>query len=320
MYKNLTFTKTKGEVIFLFERRTDLAIEARDIYRESKKADEIPGIETEETGDDEVRITRVRVVNEEGASAIGKKQGSYITIDAPALRENNPEAGEKITNALKDELQKLLGDCEKKIVLVAGLGNSRITPDSIGPRVVSNTVVTRHLFSSMPEEFCNGLSHVCAIAPGVLGITGIETGEIVKGIAEKVHPDIIIAVDALASRKMDRVSTTIQIADTGISPGSGVGNRRKALDSETLGIPVIAIGVPMVVDAATIAYDILDELPIDDDKKNALVGNVIPDKSTMVTPKEIDAIAERISKILANGINFALHKDLTAEDVGMFVG
>lgn len=311
----------------MYNIRTDLAIEARDIYKESSKLDDIPGIESEEEDRGNISITRVRVVNEEGEQAIGKKVGMYITIETPALRKNNPEESEKITNILKDELQKILGDCENKNVLVAGLGNSRITPDSIGPKTVSNLVVTRHLFSAMPQEFCEGLSHVCAIAPGVLGVTGIETGEIIRGVTERVRPDVIIAVDALASRKMDRVSTTIQIADTGISPGSGVGNKRKALDKDTLGIPVIAIGVPMVVDAATIAIDTLDAFigamnnsAILDNQKESLIRSVVSDTQTMVTPKDIDSIAERISKILANGINFALHKGLTSEEISVFTG
>ena len=309
----------------MYNIRTDLAIEARDIYQESSRLDEIPGIESEDEELDGINITRVRVTSEEGEKAIGKRKGTYITLESSALRENNPEEAEKITNALTNELKKLLGDCENKSVLVAGLGNSRITPDSIGPKTVSNLVVTRHLFSAMPSEFCDGLSHVCAIAPGVLGVTGIETGEIIKGVTDRVQPDFIIAVDALASRKMDRVSTTVQISDTGISPGSGVGNRRKALDIDTLGVPVIAIGVPMVVDAATIAIDTLDALAgavngdISDNQKESLIRSVISDTQTMVTPKEIDLIAERISKILANGINFALHKELTAEEISVFV-
>ena len=310
----------------MYNIRTDLAIEARDIYKESSRLDEIPGIESEDEVINGISITRVRVTSEEGEQAIGKRKGTYITLESTALRENNPEEAEKITNALTNELKKLLGDCERKNILVAGLGNSRITPDSIGPKTVSNLVVTRHLFSAMPSEFCDGLSHVCAIAPGVLGVTGIETGEIIKGVTDRVKPDVIIAVDALASRKMDRVSTTVQIADTGISPGSGVGNRRKALDKDTLGVPVIAIGVPMVVDAATIAVDTLDALAgilnggdISDNQKESLIRSVISDTQTMVTPKEIDSIAERISKILANGINFALHKDLTAEEISVFI-
>ena len=307
----------------MYSIRTDLAVEARDIYRESSHLEEIPGIEAEDAVRYGIDITRVRVINNDGERAIGKKIGTYITLQAPQMRENNPDAAEKITNALSDELKSILGDCENKSVLVAGLGNSRITPDSIGPKTVANLVVTRHLFSEMPKEFCDGLSHVSAIAPGVLGVTGIETGEIIKGIAEHVKPDIIIAVDALASRKMDRVSTTVQIADTGISPGSGVGNRRNALDRETLGVPVIAVGVPMVVDAATIAIDtvnaiISDQETITDEQKETLIRSVVSDTQTMVTPKEIDAIAERISKILANGINFALHKDITHEDISVF--
>lgn len=323
----------------MYSVRTDLAIEAREIYREGAQIeDEVPGVEAQEEGDDEMRVTRVKISSPEGEKAMNKKMGSYITIEIPSLKENNPEIVEKATHLLKQELSMLLGGRENKTALIAGLGNSKITPDSIGPKVVSSLVVTRHLFSNMPEEFCAGLAPVCAIAPGVLGVTGIETGEIIRAVAQNVKPDFIIAVDALASRRMDRVSTTIQIADTGISPGSGVGNKRQELSEETLGVPVIAIGVPMVVDAATIANDTIDcvidaliELSdtdkefykilkdIDREQKHTLIQSVLSDSPLMVTPKEIDAISERVSKILANGINLALHKDITMEEINGFV-
>ena len=304
----------------MYNIRTDLAIEARDIYQESSRLDEIPGIESEDEELDGINITRVRVTSEEGEKAIGKRKGTYITLESSALRENNPEEAEKITNALTNELKKLLGDCENKSVLVAGLGNSRITPDSIGPKTVSNLVVTRHLFSAMPSEFCDGLSHVCAIAPGVLGVTGIETGEIIKGVTDRVQPDFIIAVDALASRKMDRVSTTVQISDTGIIPGGGVKNARKEISKSTLGIPVIAIGIPTVVDLASITNDCIN-IFIENLQQKAMSNDVLNDLKNkdnygeiqealdigeynmIVTPKEIDELIEKMKDIVSKSIN-----------------
>jgi spore protease len=229
---------------------------------------------------------------------------------------------------------------EKSTVLVVGLGNWNVTSDSLGPKVVSKLMVTRHLIQYVPEEVEDGVRPVCAIAPGVLGITGIETGEIVRGIVDRIRPDCIIAIDALASRRLERVNTTIQIADTGISPGSGVGNKRMDLSRDTLGVPVIAIGVPTVVDAATIANDTIDLVidsfidkaeqgtdffnmlkNIDRNEKYQLMqkslepytGNLI------VTPKEIDEVIERIAKAIANGINIAVHQGITIDDVDRFL-
>ncbi len=326
----------------MFNIRTDLAIEAREIYRETavKKEEEAPGIICETDGDDDIVITRVQITSEEGERALGKKMGRYITLEIPRLKQNDPELQIKATEALCHELRRMIGEDEDRITLVAGLGNSKITPDSLGPKVISSLMVTRHLFSNLPEGVGEGLSPVCALAPGVLGLTGIETGEIIRGVAERVSPQLVIAVDSLASRRMDRVSTTIQIADTGISPGSGVGNRRQTLDEESLGVPVIAVGVPMVVDAATIANDSIDQVidalieqtdkdkdfykllkGIDKDQKHRLISEVLPESvgSMMVTPKEVDFIADRVSKILANGINLCLHRDLTQEEINAFV-
>jgi len=226
--------------------RTDLALESAELYWETAE-EAIGGVEWEEGGDSEIRITRVSIQSEEGERALGKKQGNYITIEMPSLMESDPSVQKRASRYLSEELSAMAG--QSRLTLVAGLGNSEITPDSLGPKVIPRLVVTRHLFTNFPEAV-EHLAPVCALAPGVLGVTGIETGEIIKGVAERVKPDLVIVVDALASRKTERVSTTIQIADTGISPGSGVGNKRKAINKETVGVPVIAIGVPMVVDAA----------------------------------------------------------------------
>jgi len=225
-------------------------------------------------------------------------------------------------------------------LLVIGLGNWNVTPDALGPKVVSRLMVTRHLLEYVPDQVDEGVRPVCAVSPGVLGITGIETGEIVRGIVDRVKPDVVIAIDALASRKMERVNTTIQIADTGISPGSGVGNKRMELSRETLGVPVIAIGVPTVVDAATMANDTIDLVidnlireakedshfynmlkNIDRNEKYQLIQEVLQPYvgNLVVTPKEIDDVVDRIAKVIANGLNIALHQGITLNDVNRYV-
>ena len=318
----------------MFSVRTDLALEAREIINENTSTGNLEGIEASESGDKDVKITRVKITNAKGEEALGKKRGTYITIEAPSLAGNDPEILEKSTSALKDELLSLLGDLSRKTTLVAGLGNRDITSDSLGPRVVSGLLVTRHLFSEAPENITENMSPLCALSPGVLGITGIETAEIIKGVCEHVRPDLVIAIDSLASRKTERVCTTIQITDTGISPGSGIGLRNSTIDSEALGVPVIAIGVPMVVDAATIANDAIDGVidallaecksdedfyhilkNIDRDEKYTLIKGVLSDKPLFVTPKEIDAASERVSKVVADGINRAVHKNISSEDI-----
>jgi len=325
--------------------RTDLTLEAHELLkeqylREEQGMREPPGVEVETLGDDNIRITRVRVTSPTGEASIGKPMGNYITIEVPGLRDNDQTLYENTCKALAKELINILDLNEKSTILIVGLGNWNVTPDALGPKVVSSVMVTRHLLEYVPEEVDEGVRPVCAVAPGVLGITGIETGEIIKGIVDKIKPDVIIAVDALASRKMDRVNTTIQIADTGISPGSGVGNKRMELSKKTLGIPVIAIGVPTVVDAATMANDTIDlvldsmikQAPqgsefynmlksIDREEKYQLIREVLQPYvgNLIVTPKEVDEAVERISKVIANGLNIALHQDITLQDVNRYV-
>ena len=326
--------------------RTDLAIESQAFIQQgvTEKADEETypsGIAVETAGSGEVKVIRVKVTTKEGQDAIGKPIGNYVTVEVPRLRENDPDLFESACNTVASELKKVIENLPKATVLVVGLGNWNITPDALGPKVVSSLMVTRHLLEYMPDTVEKGIRPVCAVAPGVLGITGIETGEIVKGVVERVRPDLVIAIDALASRKMERVSTTVQITDTGISPGSGVGNKRMELSQAVLGVPVVAIGVPTVVDAATMANDTIDLVidslidekdegmefytklkSIDRDAKYEMIQEVLkPYVGTLiVTPKEIDGIIERVSKVVANGINMALHEGITLEDVNKFVG
>jgi spore protease len=326
--------------------RTDLALEAHELFKENelrskaRENREPQGVEVENTGSNDIKITRVKVTSPTGEAAIGKPMGNYITLEIPGLKENDQELFENTCKALAIEIGRITQLKEKSVILVVGLGNWNVTPDALGPKVISSMMVTRHLLEFVPEQVDKGVRPVCAIAPGVLGITGIETGEIVKGIVDRVKPDLIIAIDALASRKMERVSTTIQIADTGIAPGSGVGNKRMELSANTMGVPVIAIGVPTVVDAATMANDAID-LVIDDmvkqspngseffkmlnsidrNEKYQMIQEVLsPNVGNMiVTPKEIDNIIDRISKVIANGLNIALHQGITLNDVNRYI-
>ena len=207
-------------------------------------------------------ITRVKIENEQGSEAMGKPLGYYVTLEIPHLKDKDPELAEEVSKNLADELNKVTDIPIDATVLVIGLGNWNVTPDSLGPKVIEKLIITRHLVDFMPERFSseNGIRPVCAVSPGVLGITGIETGEIIKGLVEKVKPNLIIAIDALAARSMERISTTIQISDTGVYPGSGIGNKRMGITKDTLKVPVVAMGVPTVVDAATMANDTLDML------------------------------------------------------------
>lgn len=232
--------------------RTDLALERRDLYKKANNIeDEVDGIETEEEKvDEDIKITRVKVLNENGENAIGKKVGNYITIDINNLKIAGEEQIQKASEALTKELKELLKKHieEQEPLLVVGLGNLYVTPDALGPKVVQDIDVTRHILQYMPEALDKNTRPVSAISPGVLGTTGIETLEILKGIVDNIKPKLLIIIDALASRSIERISSTVQIADTGIIPGAGVGNTRKELSIETLGIPVVAIGIPTVVD------------------------------------------------------------------------
>lgn len=240
------------------EKRTDLAIEAHELYTQTENNNRVPGVKIDIEQMGEITISRVRVLNKDGEKAINKPAGNYITVEIPELIHRTQHLYEKTIEAVTGELSKLLKIKHGDLVLVVGLGNRNITADALGPMVVSQLLVTRHLFELMPEELEDGIRPVCALSPGVLGVTGIETGEILKGVAQRVKPNLLIVIDALASRRLERVSTTIQLSDTGLSPGSGIGNTRMAINEESLGIPVIAIGVPTVVDAATMANDTID--------------------------------------------------------------
>lgn len=222
---------------------------------------DVPGVQINEYEQDGITVSWITISDQQGSEELGKQPGKYLTLEVPGLRSKDSELQDRVAAKFAEEFERYLAalniDPDAKILII-GLGNRRVTADALGPTVVNNILVTRHLFELMPEQVEEGYRPVSAISPGVLGTTGIETSEIVFGVVEHTQPDLVIAIDSLASKALQRVNTTIQIADTGISPGSGIGNKRKALTRETMGVPVIAIGIPTVVDAVTIAHDTID--------------------------------------------------------------
>lgn len=313
-------------------RISDLVLEAREMIDERRTGrleaeNKLPdGVFADTEEQAHSRITRIRIESPEAAAALEKKEGSYVTIELKEQEElNNLDTHKEVAAALAEELSPFLARTRKTdpCVMVVGLGNRNITPDSLGPRVVDKMVVTRHikLSEELRARADPRLGTVCAVAPGVMGVTGIETGAILKGMIQIADPDLVIAVDALASRKTSRVNTTIQISDTGIIPGSGVGNRRMELSRESLGIPVLAIGVPTVVDAATLARDLLDAAATAEKPDEDLLENLSKTYGSdmVVTPKNIDIAMDRMSVALANGLNMALHHGFDFEEINEYL-
>lgn len=279
-------------------KRTDLAEEAHSLH---KNRGEIPGVILKEEESGGVKITRLTVATEEGAKEIGKPVGNYVNLSAPDIKFDTnvyEEACEKIAC----EIKKLCEIKDDSVVLVAGLGNRDITPDTVGTEAIGKIMVTKHMKDNMPGSLPSGLRSVCAVAPGVLGTTGMESVDIVKGISDKLKPDLIIVIDALAAADFSRISTTFQISDAGIAPGSGVGNNRAQFSKSVFGCPVIAVGVPTVVDARSVCDCELEGEPM------------------MVTPRDIDLVIKRCAKTIANGINLALHEGISLVDAEEYVG
>jgi len=303
--------------------RTDLAMEA------VQSAPNIPGVEVlEDDAAQGVHRVRVTITSEEGEKQVGKKRGTYVTLEAPELARGDTELDESCSKLLAEEIKNMAGDAAQGVVLVVGLGNHMITPDALGPAVCDSVFVSRHIHEYAPDAIDARIGNVSAIAPGVLGITGIETGEIVEGVSERMKPTLIIAVDSLAAKSIDRIRTTIQIANTGIAPGAGIGNKRKAIDQETLGVPVLAIGVPLVVYASTIAQELveaaLDKGPEDAtlrDRMEKLLGGLsdVEGAEMIVTPKEIDKVVEDLAHIIADGLNIAFHPQITLEEAHRYM-
>lgn len=312
----------------MITRRTDLALEAREIYEEEQNQTDIEGVKLNTKELENCLVTTVDILNEEGSKIMNKGIGKYITLESSLMKYDDDESREEVINYLKDELSLIFGDDKTKKTLVIGLGNWNITADALGPKTVSKTLVTRHIFKNYNKDYDDDFTEVSALSPGVMGITGIETSETVKSIVDKIKPDRVVIIDALASRKMDRVNSTIQISTAGISPGAGVGNKRKSLNKEYLGVDVIAIGVPTVVDAATLTIDVLDTAmdslisqseegsefynmlkSLKEEEKYSLIRESLEpyDKNLIVTPKDIDETIENLSIIISEGLNRSLH-------------
>jgi spore protease len=304
--------------------------------------EKIPGLNVEMKEESGVTITSLQITTEHAAQTLGKPVGHYLTIETPQLRDKDSDLQNRISTLFAQYFAQYLhnvGISNQAKVLIVGLGNWNVTPDALGPMVVENVLVTRHYFELMPDQVEPGYRQVSAIAPGVLGITGIETSEIVRGIVDKSKPDVVIAIDALASKALERVNTTIQIANTGIHPGSGIGNKRKGLTEQELGIPVIAIGVPTVVYASTIVNSTIEMLLRNFEQQTEHTGAILGLLSSLteterlemvkevldplghnllVTPKEIDQFIEDMAHLIATGLNAALHEAVHQQNVGAF--
>lgn len=300
--------------------RTDLALEATERFKEENV--EVHGVEVREKYDKEkdVRTTVVRITTENGAKTMGKPQGTYITIEAPDLSVPDEDYHREISEEVAHHLKELIDFSQQQSVLVVGLGNQDITADSLGPRAVGNIHMTRHVIREYGLKSCSHMKmhQISGIVPGVMAQTGMETLEIVQGVVAEIKPDVVIAIDALAARSTARLNRTIQITDTGISPGSGVGNHREGLNEENLSVRVIGIGVPTVVDAATIVHDsmsdLLDALE-EEEQKEFLEEMISPKLYTMfVTPKDVDETVKYLSFTISEGLNLAFSDSLIRED------
>lgn len=320
----------RSELYRQFNVNLDLAVEAHEILR-GETGDEIPGVRMDEEIYEHSTVTTITIETDEGVQEMGKPKGRYVTIDAPEIRQNNYDIHREITEILSRKITELMDIQENASILLVGLGNRNATPDALGPQVINRSLITRHLFQYTPEELHGKLRKVSAIAPGVLGLTGIETAEIIRGIVEHVKPDLVIAIDALAAGSLDRIGTSIQLADTGIHPGSGVGNQRAGINEESIGCKVLAIGLPTVVNAAVIATNSLEAL-LDELKTSPslykIYKNLNPETvqkilesvlspfngNLMVTPKEIDSLIETTAKIISGALGMSLHPGISQAD------
>ncbi len=284
------------------ERRTDLAIEARELA-----GNDVSGVEFTKRNENGLEISRLVVKNHQASLKLKKEQGTYISIDLPPLTDNFLATDSRI-ETIGQEIRRLIP--VNGLVLVCGLGNMEITPDALGPKCVGRVLATRHITGEIARSTgLDKLRPVAVLSTGVTGQTGIETFEYIESIVKKVRPTAVIVIDALASRRLSRLGCTLQISDTGISPGAGVQNHRKKISQETVGVPVIALGVPTVVDAVTLVLDLLD---VDDAKTTEELKNLLSPRNSqmVVTPKEIDLLIDRASRLMSLSINYALHNDV----------
>ena len=296
----------------MWKQRTDLALEAKELWQESTHdTSALPGVQADSAKREGYGVDTVQILDDRGARELGKPVGTYVTLTLDGLARREEDAFPRAVRAVAGELAPLLGDLPgDRPVLVACLGNRDITPDAIGPLVHRSTVVTRHLVSGVPEHF-GDLRPVASLSAGVLGTTGIESGDLIAAACSAIRPACVIAVDALAARSVHRVCRTVQISDTGIVPGSGVGNHRAALNKQTLGVPVIAVGVPTVVDGATLAMDLTGAT-----RPPELVNG---QENLMVTPRDIDARVAELSRVVGFGISLALQPKLSLQDLDLFL-
>lgn len=312
--------------------RTDMADERVDTYKRVHNMSEIDGVKVDSEHNDGVITTTVEVLNENGEKAVSKKVGKYITMEITDMNYLDEKEKENVQRLVCDKIKELIGTDSNKEVMIVGLGNIAVTPDALGPKVVQNIDITRHLLNFAKELVEPGTRSVSAISPGVLGTTGIETSEIINSVVKKTNPDVLIVVDSLASGSIHRIGNTIQLSNTGITPGEGVRNKRDGITQEELGIPVIAMGVPTVVDMATITNDAIDKM-IDNAKKEVtefnsqnvnkenmlkafetleqdtrydMIANVLDTQNYIVTPKEIDDVISTVADIIASSINMAV--------------
>lgn len=312
--------------------KTDMADERVDTYKRVNNLTEIDGVKVESKNDEIVTTTTVDVLNENGATALSKEIGKYITMEIKDIKYLEEKDKNKIINALSNEIKNLIGEDKTKSILVVGLGNIYVTPDSLGPKVVQTVDITRHLINFAKDLVEPDTRSVSALSPGVLGTTGIETSEIITSVCNEVKPDIVIAIDSLASSSINRLGTTIQLSNTGITPGAGVRNKREGINQNTLNVPVIAIGVPTVVDMATITSEAIDKMVevtkqkiengdnsvskeqierviniFNDDNKYNMIANVLDTDNFIVTPKEIDDVIQIVSDLISSGINMSIN-------------
>ncbi|WP_418374844.1 GPR endopeptidase [Agathobaculum sp.] len=290
--------------------RTDLAVEAIENH---KTAAALPHVRQSDRTLEGFAVHEVRILSEDAAREIGKPQGRYLTLELDALIRREEDAFPRACKALSTLLRELLPRPNDGPVLIAGLGNRMITPDAIGPQTADHVIATRHLVAQSPAIFADWRP-VSALAPGVLGQTGVETGEVICGVLDRVRPAAVIAVDALAAGRLSRLLRTVQLADTGITPGAGVGNARAALNEETLGVPVIAVGVPTVVDGATLAHEISSQL-------GQPACEALDDLSqpVMITTRDIDREVADISRMIGYAVNMALHPHLSVADIDLYL-
>lgn len=295
------------------QRRTDLAVEAHQLWREgAQDAASLPGVRSEEEDRDGFPVTTVTISSPEAAQALGKPEGTYVTIELDGLLRREENAFQRAAGVVAAALRPLLP--EDGPALVVGLGNRAVTPDLIGPLAVDHLLVTRHLVEQVPEHF-GGLRPVAAAAPGVLATTGMESSLVAQALSQRLRPACVIAVDALASRSLDRLCRTVQLSDAGVVPGSGVGNHRAALDRESLGVPVFTVGVPTVVDGATLALDLLERAGRGGTQRSGLPGG----EDFFVTPREVDQRVADLGKTLGYGVSLALNPSLSLDDLVMLL-